>query len=213
MLSFFLSCFTGDLPLITAQVHFLRSWRSTKAKRKDVPTVLTKPSVHMFYWQEEATLRELVIPLGSHANYSRATQPLAQRDNKQRTKPPVSSKLTAASGRTGSSRHTASVSHISARFQGSQKNTTSQTRKLRRRLKRGPLKKKVNSWRRGEIPSFQKMSPLMNRSERNKTEPNAQLQNSLHTEATTALFCFYIFVWPAKWDSGYISNFSKIQNS
>lgn len=117
LIAFFLF-FTGDLPVITAQVNFLRSWRPTRAKRKDVPTAHTKPSVHMFYWQEEATHRELVIPLGSYANYSRATQPLAQRDNKQRTKPPVSLNLTAASGRTGSSRHTASVSH---RFQGSQK--------------------------------------------------------------------------------------------
>lgn len=69
-LSFFLLVTVDCLPRMTAQLHFLRGERPTRAKRKDVPTTRTKPSIHMFYWQEEAALSEFDIPLGSHANFN-----------------------------------------------------------------------------------------------------------------------------------------------
>lgn len=140
---------------------------------------------------------------------TRATQPLAQRDNKQRTKPPVSSNLTAASGRTGSSRHNASVSHISARFQGSQK-TPQVKRGSCAVVLKGAFKKKLIPVEEVGFPHFKRChhSWIGQREIKlNQMLSCRSLGNWGNGQA--AWFCFYIFVWPAKCDSEYIIKFQS----
>lgn len=132
----------------------------------------------------------------------------------KRTKPPVSSNLTAASGRTGSSHHTASASHISARFQGSQKTPQVKRGSCAVVWKEAFKKKKYIPVEEVRFPHFKRChhSWIGQREIKlNQTLSCRTLCNWGNDQA--ALFCFYIFVWPAKWDSGCISNFSKIQNS